>query len=292
MILTMPSYQEICRILHVPNLSMFSAGHQFEPNESLSYSTAEERWSAFMQKKPQLRGDIDANPPPNWEQLKEVVKFSWIANRYCDFVESQPHHPPESHAQATLDDGSSSHTPSAGRAPLAQDEETFTYSTDEDGTGFSSTSNNPPTGVPSPALDESVCQFDGLPAHLVIQCDSSDALEPQGKRRRLDCSNWAETGVNLARAASQDPLLPDTTTADTAFSAIGSTKARVAVVGTPDGNWISSDTPTMSDPVQGAGLSWLTDEHETDFGFLTELWGDGLDVAPRHGGPMEDGQLD
>lgn len=134
MMLTMPSYQEVCRILHVPNLSVFSAGHQFEPNESLSYSTAEERWSAFMQKEPQLRGDIEADPPPNWEQLKEVVKFSWVANRYCDFIESQPHNPPENHAQATPDDGSSSHTPSAGRARLAQDDETFTHSTDEDGT--------------------------------------------------------------------------------------------------------------------------------------------------------------
>lgn len=108
----------------MPNFSVFSEGHQPELTESLSYSAAKELWSAFVQKEPQLRRDIEACPPPNWEQLKEVVKFSWVVNRFCDSIESQPHNPPESHAQPAPDDESSSHTPYESHSGQIQDNET------------------------------------------------------------------------------------------------------------------------------------------------------------------------
>lgn len=97
------SYREVCEILHIPNFSVFSMGHESKLAESLRYSTAVELWSTFEEKAPHLRGEIEACPPLNWEQLPEVDKFSWLVSRYCDLVQSSSNSPPESRSGQVQD---------------------------------------------------------------------------------------------------------------------------------------------------------------------------------------------
>ena len=157
--------------------------------------------------------------------------------------------------------------------------------------------------VPSPASDKPFSQFESLPVHHVSQCSYTDTVGPGGKRRRLDCSDWAGSGVSEAQKSMLGTCLPDTTIADPPFSdsteynpsAIGSMERHSAVTATQDGNWTSSYTPTIAEAVRGVELAqtfWPTDDFETGPEFVTDLWGDGLDFAPGQGGPMEHGQLD
>ena len=106
------SYREICKVLNIPTFCVFSTGHLPKLNESLSYSTASNLWSVFAKVIPQLRMDIELDPPPNWEQLPDMTKFEWLLARYCDSIEARP-------------------IPSEGRASLAHDDETSTYNVDE-----------------------------------------------------------------------------------------------------------------------------------------------------------------
>ena len=84
MLTTRHSCRDICTVLHIPNFFVFSAGYQPGIAESVSYSHAIALWSAFMEMAPQLRTDIEACPPTNWDQLTEASKFSWVVSRYCD----------------------------------------------------------------------------------------------------------------------------------------------------------------------------------------------------------------
>lgn len=170
MLTTAVSYREVCTILHVPNFSVFWEGHQPKLTESLCYSTAEKLWSAFVQKESQLRKDIEACPPPNWEQLQEVIKFSWVVNRYCDSIESTQNLP-EGHAQPAPDNESSSHTPSENRVHSAPENRAHPTPDDEthmshvEGSVYSLTSTNADEASErraSPANDDntSACNMD------------------------------------------------------------------------------------------------------------------------------------
>lgn len=185
MLTTAVSYREVCTILRVPNFSVFSEGHQPKLTESLCYSTAETLWLAFVQKESQLRKEIEVCPPPNWEQLQEVIKFSWVVNRYCDSIESQAQNLPECHAQPAPDIERSSHTPSENRAHPAPDDETHTSHVEE--SVYSRTSTN---------ADEA-SEGRAIPSNddITSACNMDDGTSPRSEAETgsgWDMLDWAE----------------------------------------------------------------------------------------------------
>lgn len=109
MIILMPhlSYREVCTTLHIPSFSVFSVGHEAKLAETFSYSTAIGLWSTFAEQIPQLRKDVEECPPPNWGQLTEVTKFSWLVSKYCEVAHSSSLNPSASGARPVGDDESS-----------------------------------------------------------------------------------------------------------------------------------------------------------------------------------------
>ena len=96
MLTKLSSYREVCTTLQIPNFSIFSVANEAKLVESFCYSTAREQWTSFAEKIPQLRMEIEARPPPNWGQLTEVTKFSWLVSKYCGMAHSSSQHPSES----------------------------------------------------------------------------------------------------------------------------------------------------------------------------------------------------